>query len=169
MNEKEAALDAGLFATTGSEREVLSAFLELYRGILPGKVAGLSDEEARRPLVPSTTTLLGLLRHLASVEREWFGHVLGQRSAAEAGVAAGGGWGLDPADTVDSALADYRAACAESRAAAERRELDDVVPHPHLGSVSLRWIYVHMIEETARHTGHADILREQTDGSTGFA
>jgi hypothetical protein len=62
----------------------------------------------------------------------------------------------------------YEAACAESRRVAAGLALDDTVPHPRLGRVSLRWVYVHMIEETARHTGHADILREQTDGATGF-
>jgi hypothetical protein len=71
-------------------------------------------------------------------------------------------------DTVAGVLADYRASCARSRTAADAHGLDDAVPHDRLGTVSLRWIYVHMIEETARHAGHADILREQTDGSTGF-
>jgi Protein of unknown function (DUF664) len=69
---------------------------------------------------------------------------------------------------VAGVLADYQAACEQSRAAAAEHELDHVVPHDRLGSVSLRWILVHMVEETARHAGHADILREQTDGSTGF-
>ena len=155
--------------TAGSEREVLAGFRERYRGILPRKLAGLSEDDARRPLVPSQTTLLGLVKHLASVEREWFGQILQQRPAADFGLPLpGDGFTLDPADKVDSVAADYRAACAESRAAAERYQLDHVVPQDRLGSVSLRWIYVHMIEETSRHAGHADILREQTDGSTGF-
>jgi uncharacterized damage-inducible protein DinB len=155
--------------STGTEREVLTGFLELYRGILPGKLAGLADADARRPLVPSPTTLLGLVKHLAAVEREWFGQVLEQRPAAELGLPRpGDGFALDPGDTVDGVVADYRAACAESRAAAGRHQLDDVVPHDRMGSVSLRWILVHMIEETSRHAGHADILREQIDGSTGF-
>jgi uncharacterized damage-inducible protein DinB len=157
------------FVTTGSEREVLAGFLELYRGILPRKLAGLSEDDARRPLVPSGTTLLGLVKHLASVEREWFGQILEQRPAADLGLPLpGDGFTLAPEDTVDSVTADYRAACARSRAAAERHQLDDVVPQDRLGSVSLRWIYVHMVEETSRHAGHADILREQTDGRTGF-
>jgi uncharacterized damage-inducible protein DinB len=157
------------FVVTGTEREVVAGFLELYRGILPRKLAGLGDADARRPLVPSQTTLLGLVKHLASVEREWFGQVLEQRPASDFGLPLpGDGFGLDPADTVESVTADYRAACAESRAAAARHELAEVVPHDRLGSVSLRWIYVHMVEETSRHAGHADILRELTDGSTGF-
>jgi hypothetical protein len=70
--------------------------------------------------------------------------------------------------TVAQLLADYAAECARSRDVCARFALDDEVPHPRLGRVSLRWIYVHMIEETARHAGHADILRELADGSTGF-
>ena len=147
----------------GSEREVLATFLDLYRGIVAGKLAGLGEQDARRRLVPSATTLLGLVKHLAGVEREWFGAVLRQMPPAP-----GDGFELGPEDTVAGVLADYRAACDESRAAAEAHHLDDAVPHWRLGSVSLRWIYVHMIEETARHAGHADILREQTDGTTGF-
>jgi hypothetical protein len=68
---------------------------------------------------------------------------------------------------VETLIAQYDEQCAVSRQTAAKYELDHVVPHPHLGEVSLRWIYVHMIEETARHAGHADILREQLDGTTG--
>jgi hypothetical protein len=153
----------------GSEREVLATFLDLHRGIVAGKLAGLADEDAGRRLVPSETTLLGLVKHLAAVEREWFGLVLGQRPAVEVGLPVpGDGFTVGPDDTVAGVLAEYRSACEQSRAAAGEHGLDDTVPHWRLGSVSLRWIYVHMIEETARHAGHADILREQTDGSTGF-
>ena len=151
--------------STGSEREVLTGFLDMHRGIVANKLGGLTDEDARRSLVPSATTLLGLVKHLASVEREWFGQVLGQGPAQPV---PGDGFTVTPDDTVAGVLADYRAACEQSRAAAAERELDYVVPHDRLGWVSLRWILVHMIEETARHAGHADILREQTDGSTGF-
>jgi hypothetical protein len=156
-----------VLVVTGTEREVLEGFLELYRGILPGKLAGLGEDDARRSLVPSRTTLIGLVKHLASVEREWFGMVLGRRSAQEVGISAGDGWVVGPEDTVPDVLNDYRRACAESRTVAAGLGLEDTVPHAQLGSVSLRWIYVHMIEESARHAGHADILREQTDGRTG--
>lgn len=157
------------FSTTGSERQVLAGYLDFYRGIVAGKLAGLSEADARKSLVPSPTTLLGLVKHLASVEREWFGQVLERRPAAELGLpVAEDGFALGPGDTVDSVTADYRVACAGSRAAGARHELDEQVLTEHLGPVSLRWIYVHMIEETARHAGHADILREQTDGGTGF-
>ena len=74
---------------------------------------------------------------------------------------------LEPGDTVERLLAEYQEACAASRATAAGHALDDVAPHLRMGEVSLRWIYVHLIEETARHAGHADILREQLDGTTG--
>jgi hypothetical protein len=64
-------------------------------------------------------------------------------------------------------VARYDEQCARSREIAAKKQLDDIVPHPELGEVTMRWIVVHMIEETARHAGHADILREQIDGSTG--
>lgn len=155
--------------STGCERAVLEAFLDLYRGIVVNKVAGLSMVAANRRLVPSATTLAGIVCHLASVEREWFQAILAQRPPAAAGVrTADDGWGAASEQSIDGLVADYQRACADSRRVAGSLSLDDTVPHPRLGQVSLRWVYVHMIEETARHAGHADILREQTDGSTGF-
>jgi uncharacterized damage-inducible protein DinB len=133
------------------------------------KVAGVSAEGAGRRLVPSATTLAGIVTHLASVEREWFQSVLDQRPASEVGVrVADDGWGGDSSESVEDLIADYERACADSRRTARRFTPENTVPTPRLGWVSLRWIYVHMIEETARHAGHADILREQIDGATGF-
>jgi hypothetical protein len=141
----------------------------MYRDIIVSKLTGVAAEAARRRLVPSATTLAGVIRHLASVEREWFGSVLDQRPASEVGVrVADDGWGVDSSDDVEGLIVDYQRACAQSRRVASRFTLDATVPMPRLGRVSLRWIYVHMIEETARHAGHMDILREQTDGATGF-
>jgi uncharacterized damage-inducible protein DinB len=168
MGEAPSLGPSDVRVVTGTEREVLEGFLELYRGLLPRKVAGLGEDEARRSLVPSRTTLIALLKHLASVEREWFGMVLGGRPAGELGIRADDGWVVGPEDAVPGVLDEYRQACEDSRVVAARFGLDDTVPHAQFGSVSLRWIYVHMIEESARHAGHADILREQTDGSTGF-
>ncbi|GIG91580.1 DinB family protein [Plantactinospora endophytica] len=151
---------------TAGERAVWEAFLDCQRRELTEKIAGVSDEDARRRLVPSLTTLGGLLKHLSVVERSWFQRRLAQREPAEiAGWVDGGdpSWTLGPDDTVESLLAEYSEACAESRRVAAELALDYSVPHPRLGQVSLRWIYAHMIEETARHAGHADILREQLD------
>jgi uncharacterized damage-inducible protein DinB len=163
-------LAADELVATGTEREVLEAFLDWHRDVLVRKVAGLSDEAARYSRVPSETTLAGLVKHMTGVERGWFQHVLAGRTAADIGTNVGGGddsWYLDEDETINSLVADYSRACEQSRETAARFALDDAVPHRRLGQVSLRWIYVHMIEETARHVGHADILREQTDGTTG--
>jgi uncharacterized damage-inducible protein DinB len=155
--------------STSGERQVLEAFLDLYRDIVKRKLAGLSDQQIRQRHVPSATTLGGLVKHLAAVEREWFQVVLAGRPAAELGAPPqDDGWRLASDDTAGSLLAGYERACAASRQAASGFSLDDCVPHRRMGQVSLRWIYVHMIEESARHAGHADILREQTDGATGF-
>jgi len=154
---------------TASEREVLESFLDFHRGVVVRKVADLATSSAQTGLVPSQTTLAGLLRHLAVTEREWFQQVLSGRPArqGEAPEDPDTSWVVGEDDTVADLIAAYEQECQQSRAAAAARELDDAVPHPALGKVSLRWIYVHMIEETARHAGHADILREMTDGSTG--
>jgi uncharacterized damage-inducible protein DinB len=156
--------------STSGEREVLEAFLDLHRGVLVRKVSGISEEDSRRRRVPSMTTLAGLVKHMIGVERGWFERRLAQRSADEIGANVGGGddsWALADDETVEALIAEYERTCEQSRRTAARFDLDDVVAHPRLGQVSLRWMYVHMIEETARHVGHADILREQTDGATG--
>jgi len=155
--------------STGGERQVLETFLDLYRDILKRKLAGLSDQQIRQRHVPSQTTLGGLVKHLSAVEREWFQVAFAGRPEDRADASApDDGWTLSSEDTAASLLARYDQACAASRLIASGFSLDDCAPHPRLGQVSLRWIYVHMIEESARHVGHADILREQTDGATGF-
>ncbi|WP_055479578.1 DinB family protein [Sphaerimonospora mesophila] len=159
-----------LLVLTGGEREVLEAFLDFHRAMVARKALGLSDEDIRRRHVPSSTTLGGLLKHLTIVERNWFRRVLAQDPAMGPPPTqedADGSFALDAEDTVETLVAVYGEACADSRRIAARFSLDHVVPQAELGQVSLRWIYVHMIEETARHAGHADILRELTDGATG--
>ncbi|MBY8873883.1 DinB family protein [Micromonospora sp. PLK6-60] len=159
-----------VLARTGDERAVLESFLDFHRAILLRKVRGLSDAEATRRLVPSATNLAGLLKHLTLVEGNWFPALLDpgpgdyfRTDEAEA-VAS---FTVAEGETLAALAEAYAAACARSRSVAARFPLDHVVPQPQLGEVSLRWIFVHMIEETARHAGHADILRELTDGETG--
>jgi hypothetical protein len=129
---------------------------------------------AGKRLVPSMTTLAGLVKHLRWIEVEWFQQVLARRSTQDlpplpwSEGQPDGDFRVHPDESLEQLVAAYERACAESRAAAAGHGLDDTVPHPRMGQVSLRWIYVHMIEETARHAGHADILRELTDGSTGL-
>jgi hypothetical protein len=152
-------------AAAGDERTVLESVLDFQRAIAVRKVLGVPDGDARRRLVPSETTLAGLLAHLTLVEDNWFQRVL--TGSTPPGVGDDGGWAVPEGGTVEELVAAYRAECARSRETAARYPLDHTGSHPQLGPVSLRWIYVHMIEETARHVGHADILREQTDGATG--
>ncbi|WP_433386808.1 DinB family protein [Micromonospora sp. KLBMP9576] len=159
-----------VLARTGDERAVLESFLDFHRGVLLRKLRGLSDVDASRRLVPSATTVAGLVKHLTTVEGNWFPGLLDpgpgetHRTTMEDALAS---FTLAEGDTVDSLAAAYERACARSREVAARFDLDHVVPQPQLGEVSLRWILVHMVEETARHAGHADILRELTDGTTG--
>jgi hypothetical protein len=153
-------------SATGDERLVLSSFLTYQRSVMTGKLDGLSEADARRRIVPSDTTPLALVRHLSFVEREWFGAYLGGQPN-EVRPEDRDGWWVPPEATVASVIADYVAAGGESDQIAARLPLDHHVAHPRLARVSLRWIYTHMIEETARHAGHLDILRELIDGVTG--
>ena len=152
----------------GGERETLEAFLDLQRATVVYKATGLSDADAATRLLPSLTTVSGLVRHLADVERSWFRDDL----AGEDDVPArwtdddpDGEFRVSDRDSLSEILADYERACAESRAVALAFQLDDNGIHNN--DVSLRWILAHMIEETARHAGHIDILRELLDGATG--
>jgi hypothetical protein len=157
-------------ARTAGEREVLEAFLDAHRRVAVDKLRGLSEADARRRLVPSLTTPIGLVKHLTGVERNWFQHSVAGRPREEiAGESRGGedSWVISDDETIDGIIAAYEDACAESRRIAAGLPLEHVLPHERLGEVSLRWVYVHMIREHARHGGHADILREQIDGVTG--
>lgn len=156
--------DQAELVSTGGEREVLEGFLDHHRDQIKRCLDGLSEEQARRRLVPSLTTPIGLVKHLAAVERGWFQRTLARRSPEEIGANSRGddaSWAVGPQETIADVTAEYDEACARSREIAAGFALDGVVPHRRLGQVSLRWIYVHMIEETAQHAGHADILREQ--------
>ncbi len=149
--------------STADERGVLAAFLDLYRDTVVRKIRGLSDADAQRQVVPTLTTLEDLLKHLRWLEVEWFQHVLNQETPAQA---SGSPWSTDPdsdaasAGSIDDLVSNYLAACQRSRDIAAAFSLHDTVPHERMGQVSLRWIYVHMIEESARHAGHADVVRE---------
>ena len=151
------------------ERGTLESFLDDYRDIVVRKVSNLSDTDARRKLVTSPTTVGGLIKHLRWAEYGWFEQLLQQRSDDNRR-SHERSWEFEflPEESLATLIAEYHAQCEESRRIAARYPLDHEVPHRRFGTVSLRWIYVHMIEETARHTGQLDILREQLDGATGF-
>lgn len=150
---------------TAAERQMLETWLDLAREAVVSKIVGLSEEDIRRRLVPSLTTVGGVVKHLRWVETGWFHQLLGARSGDSRRHAHARDWEftVQPDDTGASLVAAYRDACARSREAAEGYELDDVVPHHSMGEVSVRWIHVHLIEETNRHAGQLDILREQID------
>ena len=167
--------DTGRIAAVADERTTLDAFLDYYREAIKAKARGVSEENARRRLVPTQTTLASLIKHLARVEMSWFQHRLAQVPLEELPYLKrlledpdpDSDFRVEPDEIVEMLLARYDEQCIRSREIAAKKQLDDVVPHPLLGEVTMRWIVVHMIEETARHAGHADILREQIDGSTG--
>jgi hypothetical protein len=144
-------------------REQWEAFLDQHRQMLHDSLDGLTEEQARRSLVPSLTTLLGLVKHAAFVERVWFGEGMEGRTRAELGVprTVDESFTLTDDDTIDSVRADYLAACEESRRVAAGLDLDDVVTGNRRGPLPVRWIYLHLLRELAQHCGHADILREQ--------
>ncbi|SDS89338.1 DinB family protein [Microlunatus soli] len=153
---------------TADERTALEGFLEQYRAIVLRKVVGLTDQQARRQLVASQTTVAGLIRHLRWVEDAWFVEVLdgGRRPSWRDEDPE---WQFRSGDeSLAELINEYQQACERSRTIAADHALDDTGQHWRFGAVSLRWIYVHMIEELARHAGHLDILREQLDGRSGF-
>src|ERR1700761_1257364 len=129
------------------ERAILEAFLDDYRDVVVRKVSGLSDADARRPLVPSGTSVGGLLKHLRWVEYGWFDRLLQEHSDNNRR-AHERSWEftLLPEESLSTLLTEYQSQCDESRRIAARYPLDHEVPHHRFGSVSLRWIYVHMIE-----------------------
>jgi hypothetical protein len=147
--------------STSTLRHDLETLVDELRAALHDCLDGLSEEEARRSLVPSRTTLLGLDKHAVFVEGVWYDQAITGRSRAEIGIPAtpDASFVLEAGDTVASVQAAHRAACAASRAAAAALGLDDVVTGR--GERTLRAIHRHLVRELARHCGHADILREQ--------
>jgi hypothetical protein len=142
-------------------RRRLDQLLDQHREALHDCLAGLSEQEARASLVPSRTTLLGLVKHATYVERFYFGQVITGRPLKELGVAGtpARSFVLTGRDTVESVRAGHRDACQASREAIRPLGFNDVVTGRKVRSV---WeIYVQMLRELAQHCGHADILREQ--------
>lgn len=150
--------------TTGAERRLLESMLDRNRTELLNTVRGLSEAEARRRLVASPTTPIGLLKHAAVAERIWFQHVLGSqpKSECDGGTTAGdASFIVDDNETLADVIAEFERASERSRVIAANFDLDDTATHPHLGEVNLRFIFLLIIEDFARHAGHGDILREQ--------
>jgi len=155
----------------GDERLLLTQFLDYQRIVLWRKVGELDDDGLRRVMTPSGLTLLGILKHLAYVERWWF------RIAFTGEHGVDPPWNdddpdadfrVEPDDTPQGILALHEDEVARARMiASEAASFDDIAADPRAKGRSLRWIMIHMIEEYARHLGHADIMREAIDGRTG--
>jgi uncharacterized damage-inducible protein DinB len=155
----------------GTERTQLDAWLDFHRDTLLTKCYGLTDEQLRRPSVePSTLTLLGLVRHMAEVERWWFRRQFGQADLGDLFCTTEDpDYDFNGAASSDAAadFAAYQEEVLAARATATGRSLDDQFTDRRGNTFDLRWVYLHMIEEYARHNGHADLLRERIDGTTG--
>ena len=152
------------------ERSTLTAFLDAQRATLAIKCDGLSDGQLREQAVPpSAMSLLGLVRHLAEVEKNWFRPLLAGDEMA--GLFAPGldweaAWRVDTADVAE-AFAGWEAECANSRALVAAAPSLDTTGMRDGWRFTLRWVLTHLVEEYARHNGHADLLRERIDGQTG--
>jgi len=138
-------------------------FLDEHRAALNGCLDALTEEQVRRQLVPSRTTLLGLVKHATFVEKVWFEEAVTGRSRAEIGILAtpDESFILDDDDTIATVQRAHREACEASRRATASLELDDVLQGNRRGPLPLRWVYLHVLRELAQHCGHADIVREQ--------
>ncbi|MEU6671933.1 DinB family protein [Streptomyces sp. NPDC046727] len=162
--------DAGDARRTAEEKDVLHASLDRHRDVVLWKLEGLDDEQLRRPMTPSGTNLLGLVKHLASVEYGWFVETFGREVEPLwfDPYTSEDMW-VGPEETTEKIIAFY----GRARAAADRVITELPLDAPGRPAwrdgvaVSLRWVLVHMIEETARHAGHMDILRELIDGAAG--
>jgi len=154
------------------ERETLEGFLDWYRAVVERKLEGLAPDDAKRVMTPTGMSPLGVLKHLGWVERGWFRETFAGEDVEAIDIdgdnSAEFATGRD--DTVDSVIAFYRAEVEQSRRICSGApSLDDVSAREtsYREQVSLRWILVHMLEETARHAGHLDLMREELDGQVG--
>ena len=145
------------------ERVQFEVFLDEHRRLLSRCVEGMTEEQVRRSLVPSRTTLLGLVKHATFVERVWFDEAITCRSRAEIGIPAtpDESFVLRDDDTIATVQRAHLEACQLSRRTASLLGLDDLVYGNRRGPLPLRWVFLHVLRELAQHCGHADILREQ--------
>lgn len=150
----------------GGEKESLHVALDRHRDVVVWKLQGLDEEQARRPMTPTGTSLLGIVRHLAAVEYGWFRETFG-RDVEPLWFAPEDDFHVGDDDTVARVTAFYGRARAAADEVISELDLDEFGTSWSGERVTLRWVLVHMLEETARHAGHLDILRELVDGATG--
>lgn len=167
------AIDRQMPPLNADERTNVESWLDFYRTTLAMKCEGLTEEQLRTTSAPpSPLTLLGLVQHLAEVERNWFRKVLAGEetpplfSAARVREGWDGGFELRDDLSFEEVRAIWQQEITQARVNCAARSLEDTAPFMD-GQVSLRWVYTHMIAEYARHVGHADLIRERIDGSTG--
>ncbi|MEU8799205.1 DinB family protein [Spirillospora sp. NPDC048819] len=165
------AVDRGDFPSGDDERTSLAAFLDFHRSTLLSKCSGLTGEQLASKPVPSTSlSLLGLVRHLAENERWWFRRRFDQDEAVAdlycSDEHPDGDFDFADAADAEADFATYAREVDLARRTAAGRSLDEEFPGRG-GTLTLRWVYLHMFEEYARHNGHADLLREAIDGTTG--
>ena len=154
---------------TGGEKESLKVALDRHRDAILWKLEGVGDDDLRRPLVSSGTSLLGLVKHLAAVEYGWFCDTFGRPTEPlpfddddpDADLR------IEPEDTTADILAFYGRARATADRVIEEIGVEETGMAWFGEPVTMRWVLIHMVEETARHAGHVDILRELIDGMTG--
>jgi hypothetical protein len=162
---------AAVFSTS-NERNALTGFLDQQRDALVRKIRGVSDADARRAPTASSLSLLGLLKHSTVWEERWFQGIVAGRPLPD-------GWPerkspipdedfLVDEDTVEQWVARYEAAAEISRQIVDAMDLDQSCARTDVVDCNLRWVLLHLIEETARHAGHADLIRETLDGSRGM-
>jgi uncharacterized damage-inducible protein DinB len=147
---------------------LLRAFLDYHRATLLRKIDGVSDADLRKSPVGSGTSLLGIVKHLAYVEQWWFRRVFADEDVKFPWTEddPDADWRIEPDEATSQIVDLYRYSCALSREITAAAFPEDKARNPKFEG-TMRWILVHMIEETARHNGHADILREMIDGVTG--
>ena len=153
----------------GEEKESLQAAIERHRQVIRWKTAGLSDDQLRRPLTPSGMTLLGLVKHLGAMEYGWFCGTFGRameplplyENDPDASMR------IDPDETTNEVVAFYERACQAADEAIDELHIEDTGTAWFGETVSMRWVLIHMLEEVARHAGHADLMRETLDGLVG--
>ena len=152
----------------GDERTLLCAMVDYQRAVLLRKVGGLDEDDLRRTMTPTGLTLLGLVKHLAYIERYWFQEVFAGETVTMpwSDDDPDADWRPDPGESAQEIVALYLAKAERSRQIAGAADLDAMSAHAGV-AVSLRWVLLHMLEELARHLGHADLMREQIDGATG--
>jgi hypothetical protein len=156
-------VERALSDRTLDEYEQLVVFLDAHRAILRSTLEGLTDDEVRARLVPSRTTLLGLIKHATFLQVVWYQEAVTGTPRTQLGQpeAVDDSFRLADGESVERVLADFDHACSIARDVGAQHDLNEIVTGHRMGAMTLRWIHLQVLRELAQHSGHADILREQ--------